>query len=526
MKKVISLLLISFLGILPGFSARQNAPANNLYNVNFSAGQNSGGVFNLLNVADNFIKIVTPQNTSKTAEDENRMFQNALEKFTQGNVTTAYNDFAILINNVNNDYTRLGMAYNLMNIGFFSLADISLSKINDKELFKTQIESLKLIFSPTESLTRDEEIYLAKIFSSVYFDNSAHEGAFDLNKKKSLLDKSDYANYLLAQALFTTKEYSNALTYINSAIVKNPFNVSYQYYKSEILVKLKDNKNALKVVEAIGNKNLNTYGYDNKLLAQKELILSNLVKNPEEKSYHNALKYYYSGEYQKAVKECLDAIAKDKKAYDVYSLLGDCYVKTDNIAKAQKSYEQSLVLNKKYSPALIGLGNLSYFRDRLDEALNYYNDAVKYDKNNDDAMYKIASIYKQKGMNAQADEFEKKANSINPYPYRSFYSIGLLNQNSSVEYLKKSIAVNPLYVPTWIELARLEINNKNAVEAQKYLYPVSFVANENYLYYFYSGIAASMLNNNAEAAENFRKTLKINPDFSQAKYELDKINPL
>jgi len=510
MKKILQIITIIFLGFSTANAQPQNQAGENPY---------GGEIFNLLNVADNFIKVATPENESQT-------FARALEKFTQGNVTTAYNDFALLINNSQSDYTRLGMAYNLMNIGLFSLADISLSKISDKELFQTQIENLKLIFSPTETLTRDEEIYLAKLFSSIYFDNSAHEAAFELNKKNNLLEKSDYANYLLSQALFATKEYSNALKYINQAIEKNPFNVSYQYYKSNILVHLNDNKNAIKIIEQIDDKTLNIYGYDSKLRVQKELILANLAKKEEEKSYHLAHKYYWNGEYQNAVKECLDILAKDKKAYDIYSLLGDCYIKTDNIAKAQKSYEQSLALNKKYSPAYVGLGNLSYLRDRLDEALEFYNFAVKYDKTNHDALFKIASIHEEKGNNKESNEFEKAAVALNSAPYLSYHSIGLLNQHNPQKYLKKSIAINPLYAPTWLELARLELANNNPEQAQKYLYPVSFAANENYLYYFYNGIADLLLDNNASAAENFRKTLKINPGFAQARYELDKIDPM
>ena len=49
-------------------------------------------------------------------------------------------------------------------------------------------------------LIYDDEIYFAKLYSSIYFDNSAQEAVNDLLEKKLTYQKNDYYNYILSCA--------------------------------------------------------------------------------------------------------------------------------------------------------------------------------------------------------------------------------------------------------------------------------------------------------------------------------------
>ena len=70
-----------------------------------------------------------------------------------------------------------------MKWGFFTLGDVSLSKVKNQTYFEGQINHLKKSYKDNYPLDKQEEIYLAKAYSSIYFDNTPEETAFDLSKK-------------------------------------------------------------------------------------------------------------------------------------------------------------------------------------------------------------------------------------------------------------------------------------------------------------------------------------------------------
>ena len=59
----------------------------------------------------------------------------AFNRFMQSNVKSAYTDFKILIETMDeNDYAYMQMAENMADIGFFDLSDLAASKIEDRAL--------------------------------------------------------------------------------------------------------------------------------------------------------------------------------------------------------------------------------------------------------------------------------------------------------------------------------------------------------------------------------------------------------
>ena len=66
----------------------------------------------------------------------------AMDKFIQSNVRASYQDFKVLIDNiVPNDYVYMRLTREMASIGFFSLAELSMSKIQDNEISHLRSES-------------------------------------------------------------------------------------------------------------------------------------------------------------------------------------------------------------------------------------------------------------------------------------------------------------------------------------------------------------------------------------------------
>ena len=104
-----------------------------------------------------------------------------------------------------------------------------------------------------------------EIYADIYYNNLSKESIRELGKQVALLKKSDYANYIMAQAYYESAEYSKALQYINKALDMK-FNAPvYLQYKSKILCNVGDYKQSLKIIDKLLSTE-NIYKFQHKLV--------------------------------------------------------------------------------------------------------------------------------------------------------------------------------------------------------------------------------------------------------------------
>ena len=106
--------------------------------------------------------------TNKDVVDE---FKLACQKFAQSNVKTAYREFNKLIHSHdNNDFLYFNLAYEFAQMGLFSLAQNCIVQIDDRQIWVNQIENLKNCYFPCVTMSLDEEIYLAELYSDINYN--------------------------------------------------------------------------------------------------------------------------------------------------------------------------------------------------------------------------------------------------------------------------------------------------------------------------------------------------------------------
>ena len=105
--------------------------------------------------------------------------------------------------------------------------------------------------------------------------------------------------------------------------------------------------------------------------------------------------------------------------------------------------------------------------------------------------------------------------------YIAYYKIALKDKTREETYLKKAIAVNMYFKDAWIDLARVEIQRQNFIEAKKYLGVANYIDENDFRYYYYQGLIAKNQGLKQDAAYNFKKTLLLNPNYQPAKEELN-----
>ena len=446
----------------------------------------------------------------------------SFDRFMQSNVKSAYRDFKILIETMqDSDYAYMKMAENMASIGFFNLSDMAISKIEDKSLSDLLVEDIKLYYSPKFKLKQDDEIYLGEVFSNIVYNAQSREATYELVRNDYLMKNSDYANYLVALGYLKSNDFIDAKNYIDLAIQKNPENLNYKKLKAEILSQSKKSKDAIKLVEDIKNQNLYSNVFMSKVNSLEQYVLYKSKKNYSDKMYHLGYYYYYENEPAKSVRSLQNAFTTKKKHNkDVYALLSRVYFDTQDFEKAQDNALKATKIDGHNATALLVLGDLSYRNKDYKSALKYYKDANSNDKSASISLVKVAQTYEQLGKNKKAIEIYEKILKSYSDSYIAYYKIALNDKSKEIPYLKKALAINMEFKDAWIDLGRVEFERRNIYQAKKYLSIANYIDENDFRYYYYQGLIAKYQGVNEEAVKYFKKSLLLNPNYVKAKEEL------
>ena len=494
--------------------------------------EEKSGIFSLTTIMDSFLNLGGQSENANLDESEKQRvaFVNATKKFNQGNVVVAYDEFENLSNSINSDYALLVFAKSMYEIGFFSIGTKSLEKIKHKKFVQDTIDDLKRCYLPSFTLDKNEEIYLAKAYSSIHYDNSAQEISFELNKNEALTSKSDYANYILSQAMSESRQYQQALNFINKASSMNKTNLSYLNFKVKTLNALNKNKEALEIIEQVEKNNANEHIFKNSFMLQKETILANLSKDEQDRKYHQTMKTFMEGNYQKAIEDCKNILSFDKKNYKILTLLAMGQFVTGDRQSAKKNYLASYEINKNYPYTLSGLGDVKFLEYDLEGAIKYYKKALSHNPKDQTSALKLALIYKNDTKyEKDLKNLEKKLAKMDSAPFMSYHSIAATiakdNKNLRREYIRRATAINPLYENGWVAFLNYELENKDLDGAKNFLYMISFSNRTNYIYFYLNALYDIALNRTNSAIVNLRNCLSLKPDFEDANKKLIQLIP-
>ena len=72
--------------------------------------------------------------------------------------------------------------------------------------------------------------------------------------------------------------------------------------------------------------------------------------------------------------------------------------------------------------------------------------------------------------------------------WEAFYHIALSDPGAELNYLKKSVAINPNFRDGWIDLSRVMIEKGNFALAKKYLENAYYIDGSDFRYYYYQSL--------------------------------------
>jgi len=465
---------------------------------------------NVLNLTQEAPKKVTISYDSPFA-----LYNIAFERFKNSNTKPAYDDFKNLFENAGaNDYFYMKMAEEMANIGFFSLSELAMSKIKEKEIANIVVEDIKHYYFPAQQMRLKKEIYLAELYSNIVYNEQSSEVISELNQGGDSVDGADYAAYLQAFAHSKNNDFEKARPYIDKAISLNPNNLNYQSLLVEILAETNQPKEALKVINKLKKQQIYSITFINKINSLQEYVLYKLAKKESLKNYHLGYYYYWEKAYEKAIRTLLGI---EKKNKDVNALLARIYYDSQDFDKAFGFASKS-----KASPiANEVLGD--YYSDKEDykSAVKFYSKASGLDKKQLKYREKLAQAYLALGEAAKARGLFESVIMNSSNAYLSYYNLAKLDSAKEMPYLRKSVAINMMFVDGWLALADCEMRKENLDSANKYLKIVKSIDENNFKYYYYLGLLCNKEGRKGDAQQNFQKSLLLNPEFKPAKEALN-----
>lgn len=490
---------------------RTNYQGNSEYTINLDRSRDSSQTIDL-NENDTFSRLT-----------------NATDKFVQCNIRSAWDDFKTLINTAqDNDFIYISFANKMADLGLFDLANLAASKTKDKTISGVSVDAMKRFYYPQKSLKLDDELSLAETYSNILYNNQSTEATNELVKNDLLMTNSDYANYLAAFGYYKSNNFKQASEYIDIAISQNPSNLNYQKLKAQILAELNKNTEAIKVVDNLKKQQLNSYEYENKIASLEQFVLYKIKKADWEKNYHLGYYYYLENDSSKAIRTLQSALSC-KKRHDngeIYGLMSEVYLSMAEFEKASDCAKKSLKISHNNSKALITLGDLNYKNKNYKLAFAYYKKATVSNKKSFTSLVKEAQTYQKLGNTKKAQEIYTKILKTSSNIAEAYYNIALLSNNDNqkqIIYLKKALAINPLYESAWIELARINIEKEDYDTAQKYLSNAFYIDENDFRYYYYQGLINVNSNDFLQAKYNFKKCLKLNANYKEAQKALNNI---
>jgi tetratricopeptide (TPR) repeat protein len=286
------------------------------------------------------------------------------------------------------------------------------------------------------------------------------------------------------------------------------------------------------------------------------------------KNYLDRATYYGSLQnYLAAMKDIERALVADSTQSEIYLLKGDLHFKMSNEKEAYNDYSYCLQLNSKNTDCLLKKAAIDILLKNYPLAIDHINTALKENETLPYAYYLKGRIYKETGDTTLASSSYQTAIEVDPTYYDAYIEVALLyharKHELAKEYYRSAIDLKPGLIEPWYNLGmyyqETGLKNKNnfkeafacydsilsidknfaAAHFNKGYIHLEFLQQydsaivhfsraievfPNYYQAFYNrGLAYESLDKRKQAENDYRSSLNIKPDYSEAALSLDRI---
>ena len=137
-----------------------------------------------------------------------------------------------------------------------------------------------------------------------------------------------------------------------------------------------------------------------------------------------ALNYYKSGEYEKAIDAFSTVVETEEPNAEIYNNIGQCYASLANDSKAEEYFVKAIELNSQLAHAYINLADIYYRNKDFGKGIGLLTNGVNAMPDNMVMAHFLARFYMEDcRLDLAIDELEKVLEN-QPENYDAYYDLG------------------------------------------------------------------------------------------------------
>jgi tetratricopeptide (TPR) repeat protein len=267
----------------------------------------------------------------------------------------------------------------------------------ERQLGLTTVEMKKYeeaiqIFLKVTELQKDDTTALVNL-ATLYFWTRLWQQATDYAQRAQRLHAGKNWNYVIGRSFYEQEDYGQAFKFLQAAFREDSINAEIPYLLARGFIEMNNYKPALPYLQ----KAISLDSSKVQWIYQCALTFATIY---DDKS---AIKYYE-----------LAAARGYRKDNDYYENLSDSYVSS---GQPEKGLELMLVVLQK-KPAdvelLYSVANTYYKIGKYEQAIDYWDRILSFDKDNAKALYMIGMAYQKKGDSGKGKQLCDKAIEMDP----------------------------------------------------------------------------------------------------------------
>lgn len=207
----------------------------------------------------------------------------------------------------------------------------------------------------------------------------------------------------------------------------------------------------------------------------KKILIDLASKFPENYLAHRLLAEVYEeeGGMRKAIDEYVQAIDLNKQDYDSYFKVAFLLNNLNKKEEAEQMLYGLITKKPDYYEASILLGDLLIEKELYKEAVNIYQEALKYKPESFDLNYNIAIVYTMLNDFQSAKMYYERAAQLNSLSYNSKYSLAEIalmykNLDEAERLFLEAVEDDELSADGYLELSKIYLIKKDKDTAIKY----------------------------------------------------------
>lgn len=310
---------------------------------------------------------------SQSSDSSSYFFQKGVEEKEKRLYMVAFNDFqrAVQFKSDNIDAQR--------ELGLTAL-----------ELRK--YDNAKQAFLKVNAAKKDDTTAVQSLANIYYWTRQWPEAAQYAIKARDLHAGKNW-NYIIGKCYYEQEDYGQAFKYFQPALKEDSTNAEIPYFIARAFVDMNNYKTAIPYFQRAISLDSSRIQW----IYECALTMATVYDDK------NAIKYYE-----------LAALKGYKKDNDFYENLSDSYIAA---GQSEKGLELMMkVLEKKPADLdlLFSIAHVYYKLKKYDQAIDYWDRILEYDKQNARALYMIGKSYLQKGDEKKGQQLCDKAIEMDP----------------------------------------------------------------------------------------------------------------